>query len=484
MIIRIVTHKKSKPGTARGPRFEDLANYIAQGDAAAEVNWYHTGNLGKITAAIDHDLAIMAIEATQALKPELEDRKKNYHLMISMHPQDRTLSSDELALIVDRCLTAVGFDEHQFIAVRHSDQEHEHIHVAVNRMHPKTLRMHYPYKDAVAYQNVAATLERELGLFVIDRKKARARRLGRAAADLEARRGEETFEGWMRDVAKSFDLDRFDSWEGFHRALATVGVTIVPRGRGLALRALGQESARCKASAAGRDWSMQNLTKRFGPYEPPPPGSGAPIRTPEKHAQTEHYERRPAPHLRSDRLWNLYLARVKELRRRKRRSYLGHKVIRALPTTDRAKAELYRARALGQKIARALEPEAPSGLTYKAFLAEQAALGDAEARRLLRLKTVRAAVELRHPVKTKSPPPHRRSSRGARLIELDDGIRLAATPSSIELLGPASEHGIRALAEHARAEFGDAEVQVLGRQPARQNLAEHLRERKRERECL
>ncbi len=39
-----------------------------------------------------------------------------------------------------RLVGTLGFSEHQYIAVRHSDNDQEHTHVAINKIHPETLR--------------------------------------------------------------------------------------------------------------------------------------------------------------------------------------------------------------------------------------------------------------------------------------------------------------------------------------------------------
>jgi hypothetical protein len=64
---------------------------------------------------------------------------------------------------VRRAVKAAGLEEHQYIAVRHSEQEHEHLHVAVSKIHPETLKIHQPYKAIHTYQALASVLERELG---------------------------------------------------------------------------------------------------------------------------------------------------------------------------------------------------------------------------------------------------------------------------------------------------------------------------------
>ena len=86
--------------------------------------------------------------------------------------------------VVRRAVAAAGLAEHQYIAARHSDQEHEHIHVAVNKIHPGTLKIHHPWKDIEHFMALASELENELDLHRVDRSPEQAAH--RAELRLEA----------------------------------------------------------------------------------------------------------------------------------------------------------------------------------------------------------------------------------------------------------------------------------------------------------
>ena len=104
--------------------------------------------------------------------------------IISFHPEDWRLTSTELEDVVCRAVRAAGLEEHQYIAVRHSEQEHEHLHVAVNKIHPETLKIDHPYKAIPAYQALASVVEEELGLRRVDRTPGPS--LSHKARDFEA----------------------------------------------------------------------------------------------------------------------------------------------------------------------------------------------------------------------------------------------------------------------------------------------------------
>ena len=224
---------------------------------------------------------------------------KTYHLVISFHPEDRRLTSAELEDVVRRAVRAAGLGEHQYIAVRHSEQEHEHLHVAVNKIHPETLKIHHPYQAIHAFQALATGLEEELDLRRVDRTVGRSR--NHQARDFEAHRGTESFSRWARtNIGDAKELDRIASWEALHEELKVFGVRLVPRGNGLAIVDATRTNLACKASALGRGWSKQRLCERYGDFVPGP-GSAEVARE-----QVQAYEERPLGRRLDDGLWREY----------------------------------------------------------------------------------------------------------------------------------------------------------------------------------
>jgi hypothetical protein len=53
-----------------------------------------------------------------------EPSERTYHLVISLHPEDRSPDAKEFEHIAKHLVDVLGFSEHQYIAVRHSDQDH------------------------------------------------------------------------------------------------------------------------------------------------------------------------------------------------------------------------------------------------------------------------------------------------------------------------------------------------------------------------
>ncbi|HEY5464664.1 MAG TPA: relaxase/mobilization nuclease domain-containing protein [Hanamia sp.] len=69
------------------------------------------------------------------------------HITLSFAPGEQ-LSKQQLSQIANHCAEDFGFDKNQFIAVEHSDTEHQHFHIVVNRINfdGKTLPDSNSYK--------------------------------------------------------------------------------------------------------------------------------------------------------------------------------------------------------------------------------------------------------------------------------------------------------------------------------------------------
>jgi hypothetical protein len=175
-----------------------LARYIQGRGSKPRATWFHAANLPGVSGKDDLELACTLVGAVQAQNTRAGS-KRTYHLVISLHPDDRSLERKELQQVVERLLDTLGFSEHQYIAVRHSDTDHEHIHVAINKIHPETLRIHSPAWDHQKLFTGARALERELGLTPLRSRTRDRERVPQRAADCEAHHGIDSFARWARE---------------------------------------------------------------------------------------------------------------------------------------------------------------------------------------------------------------------------------------------------------------------------------------------
>ncbi|MDH3727536.1 MAG: relaxase/mobilization nuclease domain-containing protein, partial [Myxococcales bacterium] len=471
-----------------------LVQYMLRGKGAERCTWFMAGNLEGLDRREDAETAIKVVEAYQRRNTRAK-RDKTYHLVISLHPDDRSLSERELECVVRRAVEAAGLDEHQYLAVRHSDQEHEHLHVAVSKIHPKTLKIHHPWKDIERFKALASELEKELGLHRVDRSKDKER-AGRsyASRQFEATRGVQSFASWARShIGKRMDLDGVSSWKDLHARLAMHGVRMVRRGNGLALVDSTRGDLACKASSLGRHWSKQRLCERFGDFIPGPAA---------EHVATmsrEAYRPEPLGPLREDGLWREYqdalgAARTRRDERRealsskvdatraahRRHFKLRHHAIAAMPIPGREKHKLYKMLSFERKAAeRKLRASVKRWRTvnvhghpgsWKEFLASRAARGDRRAIRRLardsRAPGIRSGGHERSPL----PARDRRTSRGSIVHNLRGGIRLRESGGSIELLGEPRDDALEQLVRLAEQRFGSKRVTLLGRKEVQRRL--------------
>jgi len=493
MIIKPKKWKKSHPPSSKRPRFRGLVTYMLTGKGTERCTWYGAGNLEGLDRREDADVAINVVEAFQRANTRVKGHR-TYHLIISLHPDDRSLNEDELCEVVRRAVEATGLGEHQYIAVRHSDQEHEHVHVAVNQIHPKTRKIHHPWRDVEAFKALASELEVELGLHQVDRS---VRRIDSdRSRDYEAQRGVQSFSRWARShIGERIDLDGVSNWKELHARLTAHGVRVVKRGNGLALVDATRGNLACKASSLGRHWSKQRLCERFGDFVAGPAA---------EHVATmsrEAYRPEPLGPLRDDGLWHEYQDALSTARTRRdeqrqalsskvdtaraahRRHFkLRHHAIAAMPIPGREKHKLYQMLSFEKKAAerrlratikgwRALRVDTHPG-SWKEFLAAGAAHGDQRAIRRLARKSGGLVIKSRQKQVRALPSRSSRTSRGSIVHNLPGGVRLRESAGSIELLGEARDNALGQLVSVAKQRFGTKRVTLLGSRRAQERLAE------------
>jgi hypothetical protein len=465
---------------------------MLRGKGEERCTWYMAGNLPGLDRRDDAKLAVGVMELLQDGNRRAKGNK-TYHLVISFHPEDRRLKPVELEDVVRRTVRAVGLEEHQYIAVRHSEQEHEHLHVAVNKIHPETLKIHHPYKAIHAYQALANILEEELDLHRVERTRAHAQ--SHRARDFEAHQSLESFARWARrTIGDGTKLEGIASWAALHDALKPFGVRLVPRGNGLAIVDATRSNLACKASALGRRWSKQRLCERYGEFVPGP--SSAEV----TRDQASPYAELPLRPSRDDSLWReyqdaLHAARARRIEQRevlsrkvdaaraahRRQFKLQHHAIAALPIPAKDKRRHYKALSLQRKAAerklgatirhwRTMSVDTRPG-SWKQFLAAQAARGDRRASRRLGRQWHGVAITNSEKQVRGLPLRSSRTSRGSVIHNLPGGARLRESARSIVLLGDAHDQALEQLVTVASRRFGSKGVVLLGRKDVRRRLA-------------
>ena len=76
-------------------------------------------------------------------------------------------------MIEERFCNALGYAEHQRVSVVHHDTDNVHIHVAINKIHPRTLTLHDPIRGFYNAQDLRLKLENTLADVCLFQKKMR-----------------------------------------------------------------------------------------------------------------------------------------------------------------------------------------------------------------------------------------------------------------------------------------------------------------------
>jgi len=217
-----------------------------------------------------------------------------YHVVVSW--QEGEFPTDEQAFICGAHVRAsVGMTNHQYVMAIHRDTGHVHLHITINRVNPESYRAVYPDRDFYKLDRAMRELELRFGwrhdrgpyavferngTMVIDwtsEVPQTKERMPTAARDMERHSDQESFFSYVRSKLRSElvaalrdpDLD----WQGLHRILARHGVSIRPKGQGLAVfdampGPLAQAACiQLKASDVHEALSKGRLEQRLGAFE-------------------------------------------------------------------------------------------------------------------------------------------------------------------------------------------------------------------------
>ncbi len=244
--------------SARRSSFKELVAYITHAkDKVVRIGEVRVTNCHQDSAAD----AVLEVLATQ-LRNQRACSDKTYHLLISF-PAGESPSTEVLHNIEDEVCNALGFGEHQRVSAVHADTDNLHIHVAINKIHPKTLAIHNPYCDYKALGVVCERLEHVHGLIHTNHQTIAPGARNRAL-DMEYLAGVESLLGWIRRECLE-ELRQAQNWGELHERLRRNGLALQERGNGLVVS--DQEGRMVKASSIARDLSKAQLEKRFGRFE-------------------------------------------------------------------------------------------------------------------------------------------------------------------------------------------------------------------------
>lgn len=214
--------------------------------------------------------ATCLILATQARNTR-SGKEKTYHLVFSFPPGEHP-SLNVLHEIEDALCESIGYADHQRVSAVHIDTDHLHVHVAINKVHPIGLQNIEPYYDQKRLMQACEQLEIKYGLERTNHG-IKGKEVGRGSGvtsrikSIEDQSGIETLATYItKNVGRK--LSEAKDWQSVHAALFEYGLLMKPRGTGLIIGDV-RSNLWVRASQCQRDFSMKNMTDRFGPYEAP-----------------------------------------------------------------------------------------------------------------------------------------------------------------------------------------------------------------------
>lgn len=252
----------------------------------------------------DLDLATAEIRATQELNTRSKI-DKTYHLVVSLAAGE-TLSEAQFKDIERKFSEALGFSEHQRLAVIHNDTNYLHMHIAISKIHPFSFNAFEPFYDKFKLQDVCRDLEREYGLQPgVSAEKVRIK-----VRPSEVHQGLETFETWIKENVRDELLALMKlpekSWQDLGELLGKYGLEIRERGAGLVF-SHAQKKLFVKASAVDRAFSKNALEKSLGIF----------VASATEVKPTKLYEPKPLKiHDKKQALYNEYRNEMIELRKK------------------------------------------------------------------------------------------------------------------------------------------------------------------------
>jgi hypothetical protein len=192
MIVKIIAPRTT--GTGRplcayvlGLRHEHdgqrLGAYMADPKNAEKIEWSRCCNINADSPAA----AISAIEHYNAQNTRKHTVSRWEHIIVSF-PDGEKPTREQMTIIEDRLMEAIGFGDHPRISAVHKAGVEQrtgnnwHLHIAVSRIDPTTLKAEHPRHNFFKLQAEAARLELDLSL-----RQERKNVLARERQELDAR---------------------------------------------------------------------------------------------------------------------------------------------------------------------------------------------------------------------------------------------------------------------------------------------------------
>jgi hypothetical protein len=283
--------KNPQKAASKAVRVSRLTDYIREPEREnSQEKCIHAGARGFITDEPQSQTAEMIALSQEAVR----SKDTINHYVLSWREGEQP-SPEQVVEAVSIFMDELGVKDHQAIYGLHADTDNLHLHLAINRVHPETLKVvkinngfdiEAAHKAIARIENAQGwqreqngryqVLENgELGREHIDKDKPR--QPAQPKRDMENRTGEKSAERIAIEDGAPI-IKKAQTWEQLHRELAAKGMRYEKTGSGATLF-VGDVGV--KASSADRDASLSKLQKRLGAYQPSPQRQQVAQREPE-----------------------------------------------------------------------------------------------------------------------------------------------------------------------------------------------------------
>jgi hypothetical protein len=288
VIVKKVPNSKTK---SKAASIRDLADYIrAPHDQNPDEKVLCANGRGFLCddhAAQREEMVAIAAESVRSKNPV-------NHYILSWREGEQP-SPEQVEEAVSIFMEQLGWKDHQAIYGLHKDTDNIHLHIAINRVHPETLKVvevHRGFDIELAHKAIAR-IEHAQGwqreqngryqvlesgeLARAHYDPAKPRQPGSRKQDMENRTGEKSAHRISIEEGAAI-IKQAQTWEQLHRELAAKGMRYQKTGSGATVF-VGDVGV--KASDVDRNASLAKMQKRLGEYQPAPEWQQVAQREPE-----------------------------------------------------------------------------------------------------------------------------------------------------------------------------------------------------------
>ena len=253
MIIYEVEKKKGIKGS-----FTGLTKYLTNSKGLES----RVGEI-KLSNFIADDVNVACIEATATqMMNTRATSDKTLHLIMSF-PAGEKPSSDVLKDCEEIVVKKLGMKDYQRLSVVHGDTDNLHVHIVINKIHPKTKNIFEPYQSHKKLAKACIACEDKYNL-IRDNHDFIRPSVENRIDKLEIHKGEESLCSAIRTLGSR--LSKAQSWKEFHEILSENKYGVKIRANGLVF--FDYQGNHVKASTVDRIFSKKRLEDKLGEFVP------------------------------------------------------------------------------------------------------------------------------------------------------------------------------------------------------------------------